>query len=135
MWILIKETLKNPVVLVLILVLGLGLGLQYFMGQNALKNKDIQMYQQREQAYEQVFQAQQQTISILQNDVLRIDDLNKSKQTVIIRQQDLDRQLNEIPDTSEDRPFSNPDLLAAAGIMRNYQQSSPATTNTTSSNN
>ena len=78
--------------------------------------------------------AQEQTISQLQddakllkagqeiliNDISRLDEIANYKQTIVIREQNLDNDLEAIPET-EDRPFSDPNNLAYAQRLRDHQ--------------
>lgn len=72
---------------------------------------------------EKLIEAQDRNITILQQDKPLIDQLLKSKQTIIIKEQKLQSDLDAIPDTSTNLPFTNPDLLAAAQRLREYQTS------------
>src|SRR6476620_306416 len=60
---------------------------------------------------------------ILVRDVSRLDELGASKQTIVIKQQELDRDLDEIPET-QDRPFADPNNLAYGQRLRDYQTES-----------
>lgn len=72
-------------------------------------------------AQEQVITSQKDTIRIQGNDMQLLSTLMQKSNTVIIKQQEANKKLNEIPDTSHDHPFTNPELSAAAGIVRDHQ--------------
>lgn len=58
--------------------------------------------------------------SLIKTDIQRLDDLAQAKQTIIIRETELNRDLDEIPET-EDRPFADSNNLAYAQRLRDYQ--------------
>lgn len=60
---------------------------------------------------------------ILLNDVSRLDTLAASKQTIIIRENQLDRDLDAIPET-DDRPFADDNNFAYGQRLRSYQTES-----------
>lgn len=57
----------------------------------------------------------------LLNDITRLDDIANYKQTVIIRERELDNDLASIPET-EDRPFADPNNFNYAKRLRQHQQ-------------
>lgn len=79
----------------------------------------------------QVIEAQQTTIQIQQSDMKSINDLMSKKQTIVVQQKATNDKLAQIKDTSTNHPFINPELLAAANVMRDSQTSSinPASDN------
>lgn len=84
----------------------------------------VELLQITNKSQEQVIEAQKDTIRIQGQDMQLLDSLAKKSQTLAIKQQDLTKKLNEIPDTSNDHPFINHELSVAAGIVRDYQTKS-----------
>lgn len=72
---------------------------------------------------EEVIRSQQNSLDIYQKDTVLIEKFNSSKQSRYIKEQELQKELDAIPNTSTNRPFTNPELLAAAKLLRNFQHS------------
>lgn len=58
---------------------------------------------------------------IQQRDMERLNDIANYKQTVVIREQNLENDLDNIPET-QDRPFADGNNLAYAHRLREHQQ-------------
>lgn len=112
--------------LIVIAITSMGLAYQSVSHDNKLLKDQIGQA-------EQVIETQEKSIGILQQDTGLIDKLMSSKQTIIIKENELQKQLDEIPDTSTNKPFTNPDLLAAANLVRAYQHSFDPVDSTSSS--
>lgn len=80
---------------------------------------------------QKVIEAQTNTIKIQGQDMTLLSDLAQKSQTIVIKQQDTNKKLSNVKDSSTNHPFVNPDLLTAASIMRDSQQANPTATPST----
>lgn len=116
MWQKVLTWLLNPITIVSIVVVLLLASVNHLN----YKNKNLT---DKITTQEQVIDAQDKSIDILGKDAKAISELSNKKVQVYIKQQQLSDKLNEIPDTSENKPFTNPELFDAARVMRDYQNS------------
>lgn len=134
MWAKFLEWLFNPVsiiTIIMVVLMAVG-GVFYTIANNSAHENDLLKLENKSQS--EVIDAQKNAIQVYKKDSELLADLSDKQINIIVKQQALEKELNEIPDTSTNKPFTNPDLLRAAGVLRNYQ-SSQTTTSTSSSNN
>lgn len=119
----------NPISIILIvLVLAIGTATFYkYKSDTTELNNTIDKQ-------EEVLKAQGRNLDILEKDRPLIEALLNKKQTIILQEQKLQDEMNEIPDTSTNKPFTNSELLDAARILRDYQNARTSD-NPTSTNN
>lgn len=116
MWEKVLKWILNPITIVgIILVLLL-------FSVNNLSHKNQNLNDKVAQK-EQTITAQNKSIYILGEDNKSLAELNNKKLKIYGKQQELSDKLNEIKDTSTNKPFTNPELLDAAIVMRDYQNS------------
>jgi hypothetical protein len=128
MWAKVLEWILNPATIGIVVIAVLFSAWQHTSHQNDLlkiQNKSL----------EQVVSAQKQTIEIQRSDFQLLGEFNKKAQTIVIKQQENTQKLHEIPNTTTNKPFANPELDRAAGLLRDYQQGSFPSSNSTDSNN
>jgi hypothetical protein len=127
------KLLKSPITWVIIGVCALNIFVSSLLINNINLNHKNYDLKQQQTRYEQVIEAQKKSIIILEQDRVLLSNLEKNKQQVVVKQNNLNQKLNAIPKTSTDKPFTNPELLSAAEQLRAYQLANPEST--TSSNN
>ena len=116
MWEKVLKWVLNPIT-----IFGIILVLLLFSVNN-LSHKNQNLNDKVAQK-EQIITAQNKSIYILSEDNKSLAELNNKKLKVYGKQQELSDKLNEIKDTSTNKPFTNPELLDAAIVMRDYQNS------------
>lgn len=116
MWQKVLTWLLNPITIVSIVIVLLLASVNHLN----YKNKNLT---EKITTQEQVIDTQDKSIEILGKDAKAISELSNKKVQIYIKQQKLSDQLNEIPDTSENKPFTNPELFDAARVLRDYQNS------------
>jgi type II secretory pathway pseudopilin PulG len=105
----------------------------FFFGYTNTQHENQQLKQQAS-AYEQIFKAQERSLQIQERDFQLLGDFQKKGQVVVIKQQDTNRKIDAIPDTSTNKPFTNSELRDAASILRDHQIAAFPPTNPPSSN-
>lgn len=69
----------------------------------------------------------QDSMKLQKEDMESLMEMTKNNAKVRQREADVNAKIAQIPKTSIDRPFSNPDLLDAARVLRDYQSSEQST--------
>jgi len=101
-------------------------GSMWFFMHTIQQNKDLK--QELNNTKGQIEELHNQMV-LQQGDMDKLLDITRKNSKVRQREADVNSKIAEIPKTSTDRPFSNPDLLNAAGMLREYQSSEQSTTN------
>ena len=116
MWEKVLKWILNPITIVGIILVLLLFSVNNISHKNQNLNDKVAQK-------EQIITAQNKSIYILGEDSKSLAELNNKKLKVYGKQQELSDKLNEIKDTSTNKPFTNPELLDAAIVMRDYQNS------------
>ena len=101
---------------------------------NANLRHQNELLNMQKASYELVIKSKDDIIEIQKNDLARIDTLVSKKQTLVIKQQAVSAAIDKIPDTTTNKPFTNPELFDSARILREYQNSNIPTEPTNSNN-
>lgn len=112
--------LLNPKVWVAALAAAMLFFIVYTFQENDKLKGDIKAQQQTIEQLQEDAKILKAGQEVVVNDIKRLDDIANYKQTIVIKEQALQNDLNAIPET-EDRPFSDPNNLRYAERLRAYQ--------------
>src|ERR1700749_1344650 len=118
MWLLVKKffgwLIGNPLVIVWGLLVASVFSLSLYIGhiqkENVTLNSKLTASAKTIKDLKSQHTFDTESNSITQKDVKNLDDLRTTKQVVIVKQKDIEKKTNEIPNTSINKPFTNPEL-------------------------
>lgn len=128
MWTTVIKWFLNPVSIGLVVIALLFGALQH-------KSHLADTLKIENQAQAQIIEVQKESLKIKNDDMILLDNFSKKQQTIVLKQADTNRKLNEIPDTSTNHPFSNLELDNAASVVRSHQLQAFPTTDSTNTTN
>lgn len=117
--------LLNPRTWVILLAVGVITFFAYTMDQNSKMKIEIADQQDEISELQDTAETLKAGQLIIKDDIVRLDEMAKRKQQVIIREIQIQKELDEIPKTI-DAPLADPNNLLYAKRLRDYQNESLA---------